>query len=245
MNKPIAMTRVLAALFLMAMLGASPLRAQEKTSTKSQDEVEFALVQSRCVQTSTITFGPQGRWKDCRLVRAGFVATIGLQDFFYAEYCLLNAGKRCAKQAQVMYRNRAYKNEAFLDVARIDPPGTLYQPPLLVGTDKENVLAMAVRLPGRKNDQRRYFRYAQAQWKPIDSEVWLKDLSTRLPDGLALRTLAQDALPDPQTMTLRLPLYRGGDRDCCAKGGSVEVRLQVDAGRFEIAELNFTSNAPK
>ena len=237
----------LAAALLMATLFSSPApaavewlqRPLEQTQPNPADQVEFARVQAECMQTSATAFGQQQPWHACKLVHSGFVATIGLQDFFYADYCLISQGDVCARQAQVLFRNRAYRPEAFLDLARLDPPGTRYESPVLIGSETENVLATAVLLPGKSQKQRRYFRYAQERWIPIDGTAWLQQLQARLPAGLSVRVQARDALPDPRTMTLSLPLYRGAARD-----GNVEIGLTVQAGQLALAEFNIARGTP-
>jgi hypothetical protein len=236
MNHPTPWLSTLAALLLTAAFGAAPALAQDKALPA--DQVDFSKVQSECVQTSAIRFGPQERWQDCRIMHSGFVATIGLQDFYYADYCLDTAEKQCVNQALVMYRNRGYRSEAFLDLVRIDPTGTRYDSPLLIGSADENVLATAVRLPGKETRQRRYYRYEQDHWLPIDGTAWLQQLQARLPAGLHARVSPQDALPEPRTMELSVPLYRKADRNCCATGGRANVRLSIEAGQLELADLS-------
>jgi hypothetical protein len=127
------------------LLCCAPAFAQDKTAQdkfgEDKNKVEFARVQEECVQSAEITFGPQGRWQSCTVTRTGFVATIGLQDFYYAHYCLGPTAAGCKRQAQVVFRNRAYRPEAFVEMVRIDPPGTRYDIPLLIGTDTEGALA--------------------------------------------------------------------------------------------------------
>jgi hypothetical protein len=245
----------LAAALVMATLLTSPVQAhekhvaapaaaewqqrpQEQTQANPQDKVDFTRIQTECMQTSAVRFGPQGTWQDCQIGRNGFVATIGLQDFFYADYCLISKGDVCAKQAQVMFRNRAYRPEAFLDLARIDPTGTTYESPVLVGSDKENVLATAAQLPGQSQLQRRYFRYAEERWIPIDGRAWLQQLRANLPKGTSVHVQPQDALPDPHTMMLSLPLYRGA-----ARSGTVSIQLAIAAGQLELGEFTISKVA--
>jgi hypothetical protein len=123
-----------------------------------------------------------------------------------------------------------------LDLARLDPPGTRYESPVLIGSATENVLSTAVLLPGKSQKQRRYFRYAQERWIPIDGTAWLQALRARLPAGLSVRVRAQDALPDPRSMMLSLPLYRGTKR-----GGSVDIRLDIEAGQLALADFTVTA----
>jgi len=96
-----------------------------------------------------------------------------------------------------------------------------------------------VLLPGKSQKQRRYFRYAQERWIPIDGTAWLQELRARLPAGLSVRVRAQDALPDPRSMMLSLPLYRGAVR-----GGSVEIGLTIQAGQLALAEFNIAKGTP-
>ena len=218
-------------------------RPIEQPQANPKDQVEFARLKTECLQTAAISFGPEGRWAGCRIVSSAFVATIGLQDFFYSEYCLITAGDACAKQAQVLFRNRAYRDEAFADMVRIDPAGTRYDSPVLIGSDKENVLTTAALLPGKSVKQRRYFRYAEERWMPIDGQAWLQQLRTQLPKGVSVRVQPQNALPDPQTMMLSLPLYRATDRNCCARGGSVDVQLAITDGQLVLADFDVKQGA--
>ena len=260
---------VLAPAFAVALLCCAPALAQDKAvldkaaqgkvvvdkAVVDKNKVEFARVQSECVQSADITFGPQGRWASCRVTRAGFVATIGLQDFYYAHYCLANkAGNTtttttgttttnttggCDRQAQVVFRNRAYRPEAFVDMVRIDPPGTGYDIPLLIGSDTESALVTGVRFSDQSEAERSYFIRRQDRWEPIEARAWLRHLPERLPAGLSVRAQsAQSALPDPTTMVVRMPLFVAADRDCCATGGSVEVQLSIEGGVFQVLDLN-------
>jgi len=257
---------VLAPAFAVALLCCAPALAQDKAAQDKaaqgkvagakavvdkavvdKNKVEFARVQSECVQSVDITFGPQGRWASCRVTRAGFVATIGLQDFYYAHYCLANkAGNTttntaggCDRQAQVVFRNRAYRPEAFVDMVRIDPPGTGYDIPLLIGSDTESALVTGVRFSDQSEAERSYFIRRQDRWEPIEARAWLTHLPERLPAGLSVRAQsAQSALPDPTTMVVRMPLFVAADRDCCATGGSVEVQLSIEGGVFQVLDLN-------
>ena len=129
----------LAATLIASLLHTVPAHAADK--------VEFAHVQQQCLQAGEIRFGLQRRWSNCKLTHSGFIGTIGLQDFFYAQYCLFNSLKRCDKQALVVFRNRAYQPDAFVEMTRIDPTGTRYEIPLLIGTDRDSVLTTAVRHP--------------------------------------------------------------------------------------------------
>ncbi len=253
--KPLATTLVIAALASTTAATTPKTKAVptasewqhrpiEQVQADPKDKVDFARIQSECLQTAAIHFGTDSPWTSCRLGATGFVATIGIQDFYYAEYCLIAAGDTCDKQAQILFRNRAYRPEAFADMTRMDPAGTRYGSPVLIGTDKENVLTTTALVPGATVKQRRFFRYAQERWIPIDGKAWLQQLRTQLPKGVRVRVQPQDALPDPQTMMLSVPLYRAGDRTCCARGGSALVHLTIEEGQLQLADFRLVSGAP-
>jgi hypothetical protein len=51
-----------------------------------------------------------------------------------------------------------------------------------------------------------------------------------------VRVQPRDALPDPRSMMLSLPLYRGTKR-----GGSVDIRLDIEAGQLALADFTVTA----
>jgi hypothetical protein len=60
---------------------------------------------------------------------------------------------------------------------------------------------------------------------------------------VSVRVQPQDALPDPQTMMLSLPLYRATDRNCCARGGRVNVQLAITDGQLLLADFEVKQGA--
>ena len=96
---------------------------------EKQASVEFSSITETCQQVAGVSFGPGGKWASCRVLASGFVATIGLQDFFFARYCLGENGAQCDSLAQVVFRNRAYRSEAHVEMVRFDPAGTQYERP--------------------------------------------------------------------------------------------------------------------
>jgi hypothetical protein len=221
------------------VLGGTALIAQ--AADKAPD-IDFSKIQEECVSTHAVRFGPDSEWKKCRLTRTGFVATIGLIDFYYADYCLIKSGTRCERQAQVLYGNRAYRPEASVYMHRIDAAGTRYETPLLTGSDKQSILTTTAYRPGSRQAQRAYFHLATTGWTEIDSAEWKKELPDKLPAGTTARIPA-GAQPDPTTMALEMPLYRKGDRVCCASGGRAEVSFAVEGARLAIAGVTVSGRA--
>ena len=203
---------------------------------ESAEYFDFDDIQEKCARTVATSFGEGGRWKDCRLERAGFVATIGLLDFYYANYCLIKSGSKCDRQAQVVFSNRAYRPEAVLRLQRIDAAGTQYDVPLLIGDAGQDVLVTTVKLPRAKIAERTYYTWAGRDWSLVDVNSWRSDLKKMLPEGVGAR-LAAGALPDPVTLEMSVPLYREADRDCCASAGKAEVRFVVEGQRLAVAAV--------
>ena len=219
------------------VLGGMAFMAQ--AADKAPD-IDFWKIKDECISTHAVRFGPDSEWKKCRLIRTGFVATIGLIDFYYADYCLIKSGTRCDRQAQVLYGNRAYRPEAAVYMHRIDAAGTRYEMPLLTGSDKQSILTTTSYRPGSRQAQRSYFHLATTGWTEIDSAEWKKALQDKLPAGTTARIPA-GAQPDPTTMALEVPLFRKGDRDCCASGGRAEVSFAVEGARLAIAGVTVTN----
>lgn len=214
-------------------------------SNASPEYFEFSSVQNACVRTIVTAFGQGGTWRSCRLESAGFVGTMavpgsGLQDFYYASYCLVRSGQRCDRQALLVFSNRAYRPEAVLRLARLDPAGTRYTAPLLIGTAKESALALTIQPPGSAAQQRQYFGWRGSRWVGIEPDAWRARLGEWLPKGTFAR-VPDGTMPDPETLELRVPVYRADAAVCCDKAGSAEVRFAIEEGHLAIASVQMAS----
>jgi hypothetical protein len=224
-------TRWMAAALLAPVLaGVSAAKADDKPAA-----IEFANIQDECVQTEAVKFGPGQKWKDCKLMRAGFISTIGLLDFYYATYCLIKSGKACDRQALMVFANRAYRKEATLQLHRVDAAGSRYDAPITIGLDEQNVLTTAYYAPKSDKAQRAYFNWSHPGWQPVDTVSWRKDLQRQLPEGMTAR-LGANELPDPATMALQLPLLHQGKSDhMSAPAGNVAVQFAIEGDRLQVA----------
>jgi hypothetical protein len=207
---------------------------------ESPEYFEFSEVQKNCVRSRFTPFGKAERWKSCRLEHTGFVGTIavpgaGLQDFYYANYCLIRSGHRCDQQALLIFSNRAYRSEAVLRLARLDPAGTRYKVPLMIGTEMESALAITVQAPGGTAPMPQYFGWRNSRWVGIEPGDWAKQLAVKLPEGLAARIPA-GAMPDPESLEMRLPLYRVGSEPCCGSL-SANVHFAIEGGALAISSV--------
>lgn len=193
------------AMVLAAMLLTSngSRAADTVIETPSGDQVKFDHIQDRCVENGEIRFGANARWKDCALTRARFVSTIGLLDFYSAQYCLKSNGSRCDRQALVIFANRAYKPDATSVFQRIDPSGTRYGDPLVTGYDNVNLLAISVTRPGATAPSYDYYQWKDSGWNPVPAKAWALATRARLPKGYQL---AGGAVPEPESLTALVPV---------------------------------------
>lgn len=218
-----------------------PKPAVQAVKTEAALAIDFAKIQSECVQVAGLEIGSQAQWKGCRLVRAGFVGTIGLQDFYYANYCLTKVGTRCAAQAQVLFSNRAYRPEAVARSFRVDPASTRYDAPLMIGSPDQNLLATTAYHKGSSQAELSYSVWSGADWTGVDTHAWHEALPQQLPSGLLVR-LSPQVQPDPTTLSMRLPLFQKGQRGTLnALRSDVQLTFAVEGTRMVITTMTVTN----
>jgi hypothetical protein len=214
-----------------------PKPAAQAVKAEASLAIDFAKIQSECVQVAGLEIGSQAQWKGCRLVRAGFVGTIGLQDFYYANYCLTKVGTRCAAQAQVLFSNRAYRPEALARSFRVDPAGTRYDAPLMIGSPDQNLLATTAYHKGSSLAELNYSVWSGADWTGVDTHAWHQALPKQLPSGLMVR-LSPHLQPDPTTLSMRLPLFQKGQRGTWnALHSDVQLAFAVEGTRMVVSTM--------
>lgn len=198
------------------------------------DVVKFNDLFHDCQQVGEVRFGAGERWASCRVLHYGFVATLGIDDMFYTEYCLQDAHQQCRARAMVVYRNRAKHPDAVAEIISVDSRGTRYDIPMMVGEDGADMMVLGVRKPGQRAAQRRYLQYRAGAWQAMDTRSWQGDLAQYLPAGTTARLNAGASAPDPQTLSLRAPLWHAGSR-----AGSADILLKVADGRLAIATVTW------
>jgi hypothetical protein len=225
---------------------AKPLTQAAKTEAGLG--FDFAKIQSSCVQIAGLKVGSRVQWKGCRLERAGFFGTIGLLDFYFANYCLTGAGEACAAQAQVLFSNRAYRREAVAQSFRVDPAGTRYDDPLMIGSPDQNLLATNVHYKGKSQAELNYAVWSGAEWTRVDTQAWQQALPGQLPAGTMVRLSAQEQ-PDPTTLSMRLPLFqKGRSGSWSALHRDAELNFAVEGARMVVSTMTVTkpdTNATK
>lgn len=206
-----------------ALLVAPPLQA-------AGDLTALLGIQEECVEVGAISFGAHGRWADCRVSRGRWVSTIDLVDMYQAQYCLGDGGETCQQRALLLFGNRAYTPTARLMLQRLDPGGAEYDDPQVVVNEYGRILTVTARLPdGTRNSD--YYLWQSGQWLRLDARRWLQDFVKGLPAGVRV---GQVELPDIDTMSAKVTLYRPGSSGCCRDGEVATVALGLRQQRFSL-----------
>jgi hypothetical protein len=215
------MCRLLTALLLTAAF-APPVAALG-------DLAAFERIQSECVNVGDITFGPQGRWADCRVTTGRWFSTIGITDIYQAQYCLGSDGNVCTERALLLFSNRAYTPGAKMLFRRIDPGDTVYADPQVWRTDYGWIMKLEARRP-EQSALRSYYLWQDENWQPIEAVGWQRELSRRLPAGVVI---AGELRPDLDQMNAHVDLLRRTD----GSTGSAEAELGIARGRLTVKKL--------
>jgi hypothetical protein len=191
------------------------------------DTAELSTIQYECAQVGDVSFGAGQAWSDCHVTKGRWVATIGLTDMYQAQYCLGNGKDACDQRALVLFGNRAYTPKAKLLVQRIDPSSTAYDDPIVILNEYGRILVIAAHyLDGGISNN--YYLWQTDKWTLIDTKKWLDELSRQLPNGVSAR---KGGLPDVDTMSAQISLYRNTDGDCCPSAGIANVQLGLFADK--------------
>jgi len=193
------------------------------------DLASFERIHSECVSAGEVSFGPQGRWAECRVSKGRWFSTIGHIDFYQTQYCLGNGGEGCAQRALLLFANRAYTPVAKMTLGRLDPGDTEYADPVVRLTPYGRILAIEAQRPGRPAEHS-YYLWQDERWQAIDTASWRRDLARRLPPGVDLRG---EPLPDFDDMHVAAAVLR--QRDSAA--GRAEVELGLVNARLHLKSV--------
>jgi hypothetical protein len=211
--------------------------AQAATET-ALETVPFEGVQHECKQVGGIKFGANAQWANCHVTRGRWVATIDFLDMYQAQYCLGNTPESCEQRAQVLFANRAYTPDASVLLARLDEAGTTYSDPMVVNSGDDSVMGM-----GSHNAAgvaaSRYYVWRSNHWLEMEAQHWQHDLQAALPKGTSSRL---SALPDLETMSADVKLFKASDADCCPSGGVAKVAIglasEVEKAQFTVKQVS-------
>ena len=225
------MMRTIFLLFLTALFGMSAQAASETTPLQT---VPFEGVQSECVQVGEISFGPNGRWPSCHVIRGRWVVTIDFLDMYQAQYCLGKTAESCEQTAQVIFANRAYTPDATVLLVRIDEAGTTYGDPLVVNSDEDSVMSVATHNAAGVM-AKSYYLWRTDHWITMKALAWQQDLSSFLPKGTSVRETV--VFPDLETMSAQVNVFKPADADCCPSAGMAHIEFGLDKEQFAIKQV--------
>ncbi len=198
-----------------------------QSQTPALETVPFEAVQNECKQVGGIKFGANAQWENCHVTRGRWVATIDFLDIYQAQYCLGSTPESCQQRAQVLFANRAYTPHATVLLVRLDEAGTSYADPLIVNSDNDSVMGMTSHnAAGAVTTQ--YYVWRTGHWVAMDAQHWQHDLQALLPKGTSAREVS--VLPDLESMSAEVKLFRSSDADCCPSGGIANIALGLESG---------------
>ena len=195
--------------------------------TPALETVPFEAVQYECKQVGGIKIGANAQWENCHVTRGRWVATIDFLDIYQAQYCLGSTPDGCQQRAQVLFANRAYTPDATVLLVRLDEAGTSYTDPLIVTSDDNSVMSMT----SHNVDSivaTQYYVWRTDHWAAMDTQHWQHNLQALLPKGTSTREVS--ALPDLESMSAEVKLFKSNDADCCPSGGTANVTLGLESG---------------
>ena len=195
--------------------------------TPALETTPFETVQYECRQVGGIKFGANAQWQNCHVTRGRWVATIDFLDIYQAQYCLGSTPDACQQRAQVLFANRAYTPDATVLLVRLDEAGTSYTDPLIVNSGDDSVMSMATHnAAGVVASQ--YYVWRRNHWAAMDAQHWQYNLQTLLPKGTSTRKVS--TLPDLESMSAEVKLFKSNDDDCCPSGGTANIALGLASG---------------
>ena len=225
---------------LIAMLvGPATLAAQAPSS------YSLAAIRSQCLEFKELDS------RECQVSESGEVGVVGGSTLLYALYCIMpnwtKDGTRCgsesfeagyhrARAMAVFSRDDGQESARILFVRAEPEIGILrYEKPRLLHTPAGTILHLPIVVDGTGHgNSSEYYLATGGAWERIESESWLKDVTSRLPAGLEIW---KGIWPDLETMTARTGLHRRGDGNCCPTGGSARMHLSIRDRRFVLDSL--------
>lgn len=193
------------------------------------DMASFERIHSECVSVGEVSFGPRGRWADCRVDKGRWFSTIGHIDFYQTQYCLGKGGEDCEQRALLLFANRAYTPVARMVLGRLDPGDTRYDDPLVRQTPHGEILTLQSQRPGAPPEQRHYL-WHQDRWQVIETAAVRRELTRRLPPGVTVRGAL---VPDFDNMRAEVELWRRTN----GATGSAEIELGLVNTRLAVKSV--------
>jgi hypothetical protein len=250
--RQLVFTALLGSLFSGIATGRVQPVAQTTANNDIGQQLSMAVIRSQCIEFSEVKRGERpGDYRDCQLSEFGQFGTVDGDIYFYALYCLIrNDDTNKGKCGDDSFNGRYYRHRGLAiftrgstaEYARLlferasnDIGVLFYQKPQIIQSGAGVLLYLPIALDGTGNgDESEYYLRESGRWEPIEAMEWLEDLQHRIPAGLRTR---KGIWPDLNTMQAEAGLYRDGDANCCPSGGTVVIRLSIQARRFVIDSM--------
>jgi hypothetical protein len=157
----------------------------------------------------------------CKVTEFGEAGTVEDHSFVYALYAFVTKDS-VVVNARVAVFERRSDGQLRLRLAPDGDAGIFYKPAIL--HTRTGILLQIPRSEsgtGNFNREALYI-WRGGRWKHVDTESWLKTLQSRLPTGLGFW---KGIYPDYAKLKAHTPLWRKGDGNACATGGTADIAL--------------------
>jgi hypothetical protein len=190
--------------------------------------------------------------RDCRISDIDSIGAVDGQSYYYAIYCVIpgyavaqsgtscgdgsfNARSHAARGLAVFARGTERPDLNLMFERSGDMVSMVYRRPSITRNAAGTMLYLPIAFDGTGNfNASEYYLRENGRWERIESEAWLRDLTARLPAGLAVW---KGVWPDPVTLRARTGLWRTGDGNCCPTGGSARIQLGIRNRQFVLESL--------
>jgi len=238
---------------LIALSSTIGMAQAPRQISGGQRQFSMPQIRSQCIEFTDVKRGNGPLdFRDCQVSDFGEFGAVDDQTYYYALYCLIpnyaTDNGKCGDDSfsarfhrhrglAVFTEDRSSGGLQLLFERVISDIGTrYYEKPEIVHNTNGTLLYLPIAVDGtgHGNESQYYIREAN-KWEPIESEVWLNDLSARLPPGLQMW---KGAWPNLNTMQAQIVLYRDKDANCCGTGGTARVRLAIRSRKFVIDSVD-------
>jgi hypothetical protein len=157
----------------------------------------------------------------CKVREFGDIGAIEGRTFLYALYAIATKNGVVINTRAAVFERRG-DGRLRLRLAP-DGDGVTFSKPAILRTGARTLLHIPGSESGTGNfNHEALYLWRDGRWIGVDTESWLKTLQKRLPAGLGAW---KGIYPDYQTLKVHTPLWRKGDSNACATGGSADIAL--------------------
>ena len=118
--------------------------------------------------------------------------------------------------------------------------GNFSSPDMIENSDDGVLFHIPGRVGGKGNADILLFR-TKEKWTEIDMDRWFDQVNAMLPKGFQIQAAVDFNFRE---MHASSPVWREGDGECCANGGSVQIDYSIKDGVLIVARLAFDETKP-